>query len=233
VERSHRDKATYNANRLVSSSPLPGSLPGVGSQMSSTYSKTGAVRRSPSVWDDLRQIDRIGRQVISPGAAALLALIQRRQRSGKWHFASGDALAAALKVSRRSVLRYTAELERAGLLAVWRRVGLHKTEAGAIERRKIASGYRVMSEAVRKAAQIGSAVRGQTVKLAKQAQAVAATLARFCTRSLSCDNLSRHTGQDVKKEAEKGRLLALIASRTLSEADEAAAWVRLADLEGH
>lgn len=171
--------------------------------------------------------------MISPGAAALLALIQRRQRPGKWHFASGDALAAALKVSRRSVLRYSAELERAGLLAIWRRVGLHKTEAGRIERRKIASGYRVVSAAVRKAAQIGAAVRGQTVKLAKQAQAVAATLERFCARALSCDRLSHRTGQEVKKEAEKARLLALIASGTLSQGDEAAAWCRLAELEGH
>ena len=135
----------------------------------------------------LLDIDRISGADLSAGAAALLALIQRLQRGEKWHLATGDALAAALKVSRRSICRYVAELEGVGLLAVWRRKA--KRDGVAVN---IANGYRVLGDAVKRAARDGLALRA--ARIAARAARIVGRLA-----SRSCAKLAQHApSKDIK-----------------------------------
>ncbi len=138
-------------------------------------------------FDKLRLIDRIDGAHISSGAAALLAYVQRVQRAGRWHIATADALAAALKVSRRSVVRYLKELRELGLLAVWKRKAVRD---GA--RVNLASGYRIVADALREAASDGFERRKAVIK---------AKLAALCGRSVkrSCANLAQQTRQEDKQ----------------------------------
>jgi DNA-binding transcriptional ArsR family regulator len=147
-----------------------------------------------NTFEKLRMIDRIagksasGEKLLSAGAAALLSLIQRVQRERKFYISTADAFAAALKVSRRSVMRYLRELQDLGLVAVWKRFAVRDGV-----RRNIASGYRVLIEAVRDAATVGFRRRGAAIK----AKAVAAVsrCASVLRKPLRCDKLSPRTRQ--------------------------------------
>jgi predicted DNA-binding transcriptional regulator YafY len=128
-------------------------------------------------FDLLRLIDRIDGAHISRGAAQLLGYVQRVQRSGRWHIATADALAAALKVSRRSVVRYLAELRELGFLAIWKRKAVRDGV-----RVNIASAYRVVVDAVREAASDGFERRKAVIK-AKLAALVGRSVKRSCART--------------------------------------------------
>lgn len=141
---------------------------------------------SKTTFEMLRLVDRIDRADLSAGASALLSFILRVQRDGKWHIATGEALAAALKVSRRSILRYLQELRLVGLIAVWERKAVVDGS-----RRYIAFGYRVLVEAVREAAKGGFA-RRTAVVVAKMQEAVRRRKAATA-RASSCDKLSQMT----------------------------------------
>jgi predicted DNA-binding transcriptional regulator YafY len=138
-------------------------------------------------FDKLRLVDRIDGAHISSGAAHLLGYVQRVQRAGRWHIATADALAAALKVSRRSIVRYLGELRDLGLLAIWKRKAVRD---GA--RVNLASGYRIVVDALREAASDGFERRKAVIK---------AKLAALCGRSVkrSCAKLAQQTRQEDKQ----------------------------------
>ena len=131
----------------------------------------------------LRLIDRIDAGEMSKGAAALLALIERRA-TGRWFEATGEFLAVCLKASRRSVVRWLAELRGGGFLHVWRRSAVRNGVRVAAPSR-----YRVNAQAVCDAAaadcdQRAAGLRArcvaalQRVLRAKQRPAICANLAQ-------------------------------------------------------
>lgn len=144
----------------------------------------------------LREIDRIDRAMLSPGAASLLSYLQRIERPGRWHFATRAALAAALKRAQSTVSRWIAELERAGFLAVWSRKA--RTEGGM---RYIARGFRIVRDAVQLAAAAGSDVKAAAVAAARLARkaSVAAVLVALTGRKRSCPMVGQMTAQEDKQ----------------------------------
>lgn len=126
-------------------------------------------------FDLLRAVDRIAPETLAHGPAALLALLVRRQRRDGWHFATGAALAAALKASRRSVCRWLAVLRRCGVVRVWRRF-----RRGPEGVQALASGFRVSGFEVERLASGGHALRAAEVAARTVRRAVLAGAVRAC-----------------------------------------------------
>lgn len=187
------------------------------------------MRKSVETFDLLRAVDRLPRDLVGPGPRSLLGLIARVQRAGRWHLASADALAAALGRSRRSVVRWLAELESAGLLMIWRRRGVVDGV-----RRNLRSGYRVAAEAVKVAGASGLAGRAAAIAAKAQAMiagAVGRTVQAARAVARGCANVAHQTRQEDIKEAEKRRLYQRLGSGKLSDVEQGQIWDALAALE--
>ena len=143
---------------------------------------------SKTTFQLLRLVDRIDAAQLSAGAAALLSFLLRSQRDGKWYIATGEALASALKKSRRSIVRHLQELRAAGLLAVW----VRKAVVDGV-RRNIASGYRVLVDAVRDVSSVGADLRAARIKAHLRAS-LERVKARLSARS-SCAKSAQITSQ--------------------------------------
>lgn len=161
----------------------------------------------------LRLIDRIDRSALSGRAAELLRLIERLAR-GRWYQATGEYLAACLKASRRSVVRWLAELRKAKLLQVHRRVGIVNGVRVAAPSR-----YRVNAQAVVDAAASGFDAR--RAAMVEGMRGALAAVGRRARRAI-CDKLSQSRDQDRQKDGLR-RLWALLGqSREGSDAWRAA-----------
>lgn len=135
-------------------------------------------------------MDRIAKADLSAGAAALLAHLVRVQRAERWHIASGDALAVALKVSRRSIVRYVGELSALGLLSIWKRKAMRDGQ-----RVNIPSAYRVCLDALRDIA--GDGFQRRQSFFAAKARAL---VSRVVGKS-SCAKLAQQTRSQDKIRA--------------------------------
>jgi DNA-binding transcriptional ArsR family regulator len=149
----------------------------------------GRFAMSKTTFQLLRLVDRIDAAHLSAGAAALLSFLLRSQRDGKWYIATGEALASALKKSRRSIVRHLQELRAAGLLAVW----VRKAVVDGV-RRNIASGYRVLVDAVRDVSGVGSDLRAARIKAHLRAS-LERVKARLSARS-SCAKSAQRTPEE-------------------------------------
>lgn len=171
-----------------------------------------------AVFELLRAVDRIGRDVLGKGPAALLSLILRRQREGRWYEATGEGLAAMLKASRRSVVRWLAELKRLGLLAVWRRYTVREGQRVALPSR-----YKAVTQAVMQAG--GEGLGGRALVLKAR---LAAALARV--RSRVCAKPAPSRAKDISTGALAG-LYARLATLPQGSREAKEAWEMAARLE--
>lgn len=158
----------------------------------------------------LRLIDRIDRSALSGRAAELLRLIERLSR-GRWYQATGEYLAACLKASRRSVVRWLAELREAGFLAVWRRSAVVNGVRVAAPSR-----YRVIAQAVVDAA--ASGFDDRRAALVQRMRLAVASVKRRLTRPAICANLSQGRDQDRQKDGLRSLWALLGQSREGSDA---------------
>lgn len=161
----------------------------------------------------LRLIDRIDRSALSGRAAELLRLIERLSR-GRWYQATGEYLAACLKASRRSVVRWLAELRESGFLAVWRRSAVVNGVRVAAPSR-----YRVIAQAV-----VDAAASGFDARRAAMVEGMRGALAAVGRRARGaiCANLSQGRDQDRQKDGLRSLWALLGQSREGSDAWRAA-----------
>lgn len=138
---------------------------------------------------DLRLVDRIDGCALSRGAAALLALIVRRSRNG-WLEAAGETLAAWLKASRRSVVRWSKELVDRGLIRVHRRVG---AVSGLL--RAAPSRYAVVRQAL-----VDEAACDLPARALRLAKIMAERVAGHARRAAICAKLAANRNQEEEKK---------------------------------